>query len=258
MVLLITVLLVAASQGTALLFEHSGEFDNMVSSFLSMFILIVTSDNYVGTAFFGSHTLVYSSSADVLTDPVAANVLYVLYFMAYSIIGVFLLSALFIGFFEHEYSQQNRKTVDKEVRAQDEGPVAAFLLLDTEGCGKVSINKVAAFFKDTCHSGTLFKVAVPRPVPSMRDVPVVDLASFRLLCRRLIPRFGSAAGGTIPGVWGLVGMCMSYTCFACSLFVFLQMSTFKIWWMWLLLSAACLSMLFTSAFCSSSRYFTCG
>jgi hypothetical protein len=176
--LMIVIVLVASSMGVALFYNarpgaSTYPFADMPSSILTMYSFISTADNYT----------------DIMLDPLGWSLSYSLYFILFSVLGLFLVAPLCISVFSDTYTQKHAAFLDAEKQRREMGSVTGFLLLDKGKKGALSVNTVTTFFTDVCKTSTRFVIDQVVVEDAMWDQPVIDVSMFRLLVSRLEARF---------------------------------------------------------------------
>eukprot|EP01029_Cantina_marsupialis_P022665 TRINITY_DN553_c0_g1_i2.p1 TRINITY_DN553_c0_g1~~TRINITY_DN553_c0_g1_i2.p1 ORF type:complete len:669 (+),score=121.84 TRINITY_DN553_c0_g1_i2:711-2717(+) len=134
-------LVISAVVGTLLIsddfyeFGHSKirGFTDSRSSFLTMFVFLTSAENF----------------PDVVHPPAEHSYYYNIYFFFFSMIGLFLLSSLVIAIFETKYSERHGQSRKKRINIRRYALMSAFIILDKDNSGDLSVDEFKKFFGST-------------------------------------------------------------------------------------------------------------
>ncbi len=123
MIVLFVVVLVAGVLGVVL-FRNlvnaglvANGFDNIQQACLSMFVYIISGENYV----------------QIVWPALSVSINYIWFFLFFLIIGMFFVSAIVIGTFEDTFTELNLKELKKRLMFKRSGATLAFNLIDEDG-----------------------------------------------------------------------------------------------------------------------------
>ena len=136
-ILYVSIVLTAAAMGT-ILFRSAlnttgpqSSFNNFVRAITTSFVYISTGENYTD--------LVYPTYEE--------SEWYILYFIVFTVVGLFFVLAMVIGMFQDGFKQQRIKQQREEQLFNRVGTVAAFILMDLDGTEVLSANEFDDFLQ---------------------------------------------------------------------------------------------------------------